>query len=79
MGVLQQLLYELKIENSCYFSTTWKANLNIKGNNRDQQKQNALEYVAKNYKVIPPQDAADAICIGTHHIKTLTETFDWSD
>ena len=83
-GVILELTVEFKKDYSIVASGTWKSALNIKGRTRPEQKANALKYVQNTYQINPPQDAADAICIGTYVCgKSLAATikdngFDWS-
>lgn len=68
-GVISELLQEIQIPHSTVLATSWKSTLGIKGKARAEQKKNAQLYVEQNYGVHVIQDIADAICIGTHHIK----------
>lgn len=68
-GVISELLQELHIPHSTVLAASWKSTLSIKGRSRAEQKKNAQLYVEQNYSVHVIQDIADAICIGTHHIK----------
>ena len=68
-GVVSELLQELQIPHSTVLAASWKSTLSIKGRSRAEQKKNAQFYVEQNYSVHVIQDIADAICIGTHHIK----------
>ena len=78
-GVIVELCEELKLPWSAVLASSWKHTLGIKGANRAAQKKNAQEYIVNNYGVKPIQDICDAICIGTHYTKTVSEAgFDWS-
>lgn len=68
-GVVGALLQENKIPHTSVLAASWKSTLDIKGYNRAEQKRNAQKYVEQNYNLHVIQDIADAICIGTHHIK----------
>ena len=68
-GVISELLQEIQIPHSTVLATSWKSTLGIKGKARAEQKKNAQLYVEQNYGVHVIQDIADAICIGTHHLK----------
>ena len=68
-GVVSELLQEIQIPHSTVLAASWKSTLSIKGRSRAEQKKNAQLYVEQNYSVHVIQDIADAICIGTHHIK----------
>lgn len=68
-GVVSELLQELQIPHSTVLAASWKSTLDIKGRTRAEQKKNAQLYVEQNYGIHVIQDIADAVCIGTHHIK----------
>ena len=68
-GVVSELLQELQIPHSTVLAASWKSTLGIKGRTRAEQKKNAQLYVEQNYNIHVIQDIADAVCIGTHHIK----------
>ena len=76
-GVILETLKEINIQYTIVSSNTWKSTLKIKGKSRAEQKRAAQQYVVDTYEVKPTQDEADAICIGTHIIKT-SSGFDWS-
>ena len=75
LGVLEELATELKIEYVVVHSTSWKSTLKIKGRARAEQKKNAQDYVANTYNKKVTQDESDAICIGTHVVKTQESAF----
>ena len=77
-GVLYETFTELEIPNEAVLASSWKSTLGIRGADRATQKRNATEYVANTYNIKATQDECDAICIGTHYIKTNPELFDWS-
>lgn len=68
-GVISELLQELQIPHSTVLAASWKSTLGIKGRTRAEQKKNAQLYAEQNYGIHVIQDIADAVCIGTHHIK----------
>ena len=68
-GVVSELLQEIQIPHSTVLAASWKSTLGIKGRTRAEQKKNAQLYVEQNYDIHVIQDIADAVCIGTHHIK----------
>ena len=68
-GVVSELLQEIHIPHSTVLAASWKSTLGIKGRTRAEQKKNAQLYVEQNYGIHVIQDIADAVCIGTHHIK----------
>lgn len=68
-GVVSELLQEIQIPHSTVLAASWKSTLGIKGKTRVEQKKNAQLYVEQNYGIHVIQDIADAVCIGTHHIK----------
>lgn len=69
IGVITELLVELKIPYQLIPASTWRSGLGIKGTQRAVYKKNAQDYVARIYKKQVPEDEADAICIGSHYIK----------
>ncbi len=69
-GVILELCEELHVKYEIVSSNTWKSTLKIKGRNRAEQKRNAQLFVNETYDVQCTQDEADAICIGSHIIKT---------
>lgn len=75
LGVLEELATELKIEYIVVHSTSWKSTLKIKGRARAEQKKNAQAYVETTYNKKVTQDESDAICIGTHVVKTQESAF----
>lgn len=68
-GVVSELLQEIQIPHSTVLAASWRSTLGIKGRTRAEQKKNAQLYVEQNYGIHVIQDIADAVCIGTHHIK----------
>ena len=68
-GVVSELLQEIQSPHSTVLASSWKSTLGIKGRTRAEQKKNAQLYVEQNYGIHVIQDIADAVCIGTHHIK----------
>ena len=68
-GVVSELLQEIQIPHSTVLAASWKSTLGIKGRTRAEQKKNAQLYVEQTYGIHVIQDIADAVCIGTHHIK----------
>lgn len=69
IGVITELLTELKIPFQLIPSSTWRSGLGIKGSQRSVYKKNAQEYVMRIYSKAATEDEADAICIGSHYIK----------
>lgn len=74
-GVLSELACEMKISHEIIHSQTWKSGLDIKGRDRATQKRNAQAFVATTYNKKVSQDESDAICIGTHYIKSNKSAF----
>ena len=74
-GVLSELACEMKIPHEIIHSQTWKSTLDIKGRDRTTQKRNAQAYVAATYGKKVSQDESDAICIGSHYIKSNKSAF----
>lgn len=69
IGVITELLNELKIPFELIPASTWKSTLGIKGANRTAQKANAQKYIKTKYNLDVKQDICDAICIGCHFIE----------
>lgn len=74
-GVLSELACEMNIPHEIIHSQTWKSTLDIKGRDRATQKRNAQAFVATAYGKKVSQDESDAICIGTHYIKSNKSAF----
>lgn len=74
-GVLSELACEMKIPHEIIHSQTWKSTLDIKGRDRATQKRNAQAFVAAAYGKKVSQDESDAICIGSHYIKSNKSAF----
>ena len=75
LGVLEELACELKIPHEIVHSQTWKSTLDIKGRDRATQKRNAQAFVSATYNKKVSQDESDAICIGTHYIRSNKSAF----
>lgn len=75
IGVITELLEELKIKYELVAPSSWRAQLNIKGNKRNEQKKNAQNYVLKTYKKNVSEDESDAICIGAYYINKNMSAF----
>ena len=63
IGVITELLEELKIKYELVAPSSWRSQLNIKGNKRNDQKKNAQNYVLKVYKKDVSEYESDTICI----------------
>lgn len=75
IGVITELLEELKIKYELVAPSSWRSQLNIKGNKRNEQKKNAQNYVLKVYKKDVSEDESDAICIGAYYINKNMSAF----
>ena len=75
LGVLEELARECEIPHEIVHSQTWKSTLGIKGRDRATQKRNAQTFVLETYGKKVSQDESDAICIGTHYIKSNKSAF----
>lgn len=75
LGVLEELCCELKVPHEIIHSQSWKSTLDIKGRDRATQKRNAQAFVLATYGKKVSQDESDAICIGTHYIKSNKSAF----
>lgn len=69
IGVITELLAELKIPFKLIPSSTWRSGLGVKGSQRSVYKKNAQIFVEKNYSKAASEDESDAICIGTYYIR----------
>ena len=74
-GVLSELACEMQIPHEIIHSQTWKSTLDIKGRDRATQKRNAQAFVTSTYGKKVSQDESDAICIGSHYIKSNKSAF----
>lgn len=68
LGVVEELLTELKIPHKTILASSWKSTLKIRGKQRPEQKRNAQAWVINTYNIKPTQDECDAICIGKHYL-----------
>ena len=75
LGVLEELARECNIPHELVHSQTWKSTLGIKGRDRATQKRNAQAFITEVYGLKVSQDQSDAICIGTHYIKSTKSAF----
>ena len=78
-GVLYELCIEIDIPVEAVLAGTWKSTLGIKGKTRPEQKRAAQAWVAENYGIKAVQDIADAICIGSHYLKTNKPVLEWGE
>ena len=78
-GVCYELFTELEIPCEAVLAGTWKSTLGIKGKTRPEQKRAAQAWVAENYGLKVVQDIADAICIGSHYLKTNKPVLEWGE
>lgn len=78
-GVLFELCIDLNIPVEAVLAGTWKSTLNIKGKTRPEQKRAAQAWVQENYGLKVVQDIADAICIGSHYLKTNKPVLEWGE
>lgn len=86
-GVLLDYLYEKKIDNKLAYSSTWRSYLGIcSGEERENAKQQAQNYVRLMYHIKATQDEADAICLGYYFaqqfvpkVATIKKQFEWGD
>ena len=78
-GVLYELCIDMNIPVEAVLAGTWKSTLGIKGKTRPEQKRAAQAWVAENYGLKVVQDIADAICIGSHYLKTNKPVLEWGE
>ena len=69
MAGLLFLFTEKEIPYSILNATIWKSQCGVKGKDRPEQKRNAQKFVENEYGLKVIQDIADAVCIGTGHIR----------
>ena len=75
LGVLEELSRERNISHELVHSQSWKSTLGIRGRDRATQKRNAQAFVAETYNIKVSQDQSDAICIGTHYVRSNKSAF----
>ena len=73
---LQGVVYAWCMTHNCDFNvitpSSWRKELNMTQNKkvkRDKLKEQAIQYVLKNYEILVTDDEADSICIGDAVIK----------
>jgi len=67
-GVLENALFEQKIEYDVVHVASWRSFCEVKGRNRSELKKNAQGKVKQWYDVSVTQDEADAICMGRYAV-----------
>lgn len=75
LGVLEELSRERNIPHELVHSQSWKSTLGIRGRDRATQKRNAQAFVSETYNIKVSQDQSDAICIGTHYVRSNKSAF----
>lgn len=80
IGVITELLVELKIDYEILAPSVWRKRLSLWGANRAACKQRAKQHVKDKYKLDVSEDICDAICIGEAglNIEVKNIDFDWS-
>ncbi len=78
LGVIYELLTEMKIKNTAVAPIVWKATFKIAGKGRSQEKKMAKAHIQSTFGLACTEDEADAACIGLHYLKKQTAEFDWS-
>ena len=80
IGVITELLVELKIKYLLISPNVWRKQLSISGYRRADCKQKAQRYVKEHYNIESTEDVCDAICIGaSQYVKPIAATnYDWS-
>jgi len=80
IGVITELLVELKIDYEILAPSVWRKRLSLWGADRATCKQRAKQYVKSKYKLNVSEDVCDAICIGEAglNIEVKNIGFDWS-
>ena len=68
-GIVLYVAHELHIPVASYTAAVWRAEIELKGKNREDQKEKAIERVALMFDRECTDDEAEAILIGYSHIK----------
>lgn len=77
LGVVRELLTEMKIKHSTVPPIKWKAHFKIAGKGRTAEKKMAQSYALKKFNISCTEDEADSLCIALYHHDTMN-SFDWS-
>ena len=77
LGVVRELLTEMRIKHSTVPPIKWKAHFKIAGKGRTAEKKLAQSYVLRNFNISCTEDEADSLCIALYYYD-ITNTFDWS-
>lgn len=75
IGVITELLEELKIPFEIVSPSSWRSVIGIQGKKRQEQKKNAQNYVYETYGKKVSEDESDAICIGSYYINKNRSAF----
>lgn len=80
IGVITELLTELKIKYQLILPTVWRSRLKISGHLRADCKTKARNYIKEHFGIMPPEDQCEAICIGlsTKVKESSPKDFDWA-
>lgn len=86
-GVLLDTLHEKQIQYKLAYSSTWRSFLGIcGGEERENAKQQAQNYVRLMYHIKATQDEADAICLGYYFaqqfvpkVARIKQQYEWGD
>ena len=68
-GMVLYVCHERNIKTTTYTAAVWRSVLGLKGKNRKEQKENAINYVKDAFQIECTDDEAEAILIGYSHIK----------
>lgn len=71
---LGMVLYMGHIKNIpviSYGASVWRSEIGLKGKNRPEQKQKAIDYVKEKFNIECTDDEAEAILIGTAHLSRI--------
>lgn len=79
LGVLQVSLREQGVDFKVVSSSTWRADVGIKGKTRTDKKRSAQVHVRDWFDINVTEDEADAICIGRYGTRNCkpVEMFQW--
>jgi len=79
LGVCKLVAHSLDISYESVYSSEWRKFCGIKGQNRQQLKRSAQQYVLKEFGIKVTDDEAEAICIGKYGSSKINEKtyLDW--
>lgn len=66
VGAIKHICIELKTGCNAELPSQWRKDIGIKGKNRKEDKEKAIEYVKNKYGITVNDDVAEGICIGEY-------------